>query len=94
MKELHQGNKDAYEIGTNLEYEDIDALPEDKKEKLFKMHDETARLFSGNYTAADMGVDLLSESATEASPADAAVTEDVKAAVAGIPRVSVKPKTE
>jgi hypothetical protein len=44
-------------IGVDLPKEQIDALSDDQQEKLINMFNETQRLFSGNFNAADVGVD-------------------------------------
>jgi hypothetical protein len=77
-----------------LPFEEIDSLPEEKREKLFLMHDETARLFSGNYNAADMGLSELPEDAAEGAALDAESAAEVSAATTGIPIISVKGKPQ
>lgn len=78
-------------VGQNLPYEEIDSLSDEQREKLFKMHDETARLFSGNYNAGDMGVGI--EEVQEGTVVEDSVEmKEAKKAMSGIPTVTVQSK--
>lgn len=44
-------------LGQNIPHEDLDALDDEKREKLFQMHDETARIFGGHLFPSDLGLD-------------------------------------
>lgn len=48
-------------IGQNIPHDTLDELNDDQREKLFQMHDETARVFGGILVPADIGTDQIPE---------------------------------
>mgnify|MGYP001093773309 CR=1 FL=1 len=55
LRALSAPEADISSIGRDLPKEQLDALSDDQQEKLISMFNETQRLFSGNYNAADVG---------------------------------------
>ena len=86
------------ELGRNIPIDTIDALDDEQKEKLFKMHDETYRIFGGELNEADVGLpfDKISDDLKQSGIFGADVAKGNQAAAAEaaqfVPQTEMAPK--